>query len=57
MDEAMGVEPTSSVWQTEILTVKLRLDGADGETQTHSHSITSRERYRLRHIGRKERVR
>ena len=54
MDEVMGVEPTSSVWQTEVLTVELHLDGADGETQTHSHSITSRERYQLRHIGIKE---
>ena len=55
MDEVMGVEPTSSVWQTDVLTVELHLDGADSPIRTdvdfrlvvtnHVQSATMRYRH------------
>ena len=63
LDEVMGIEPTSSVWQTEVLTIELHLDGADSPIRTdvdfrlvvtnHVQSATMR----YRHIRERKRVR
>ena len=51
MDEVMGVEPTSSVWQTEVLTVELHLDGGQDRSRICNLTITNRVHCQLCYLA------
>ena len=51
MDEVMGIEPTFSVWQTEVLTIELHLDGGQDRSRICNIFITSEAHCQLCYLA------
>ena len=51
MERVEGIEPSSIVWKTTILTIILHSHGAGDRNRTRNLDITSVLRYLLRHSG------